>query len=165
MYQTGEYVLYGVHGVCRILGREKQLVNRKRAEYLILQPTGNGESRYYVPTASETAMGKLKQVLSAEELTALLASDEIRQGQWMADDNRRKQYYRELIGSGERLPILQMVWGLYRYKEEQAAAGRKFHLADDNFLRDAEKFLSSEIALVLAKTPEEARNYLREQLK
>ena len=165
MFQSGEYVVYGVHGVCCVKGCEKQTVNRKRVEYLVLEPVGNGESRYYVPTASEAAMGKLKPVLSPEELTVLLTSDEIRQGEWIAEDNQRKQYYRELIGSGDRVSILKMVCALYRYKEEQTAAGRKFHLADDNFLRDAEKFLSSEISLVLEKTPEEARHYLREQLK
>ena len=40
-------------------------------------------------------------------------------------------------------------------------AGKKFHLCDDNFLRDAEKLMSSEIALVLEMTMEQARDYLR----
>jgi RNA polymerase-interacting CarD/CdnL/TRCF family regulator len=43
--------------------------------------------------------------------------------------------------------------------------GKKFHLADDNFLRDAEKLLASEIAVVMDMQPDEARNYLRNQLK
>ena len=29
MYQIGEFVIYGIHGVCRVMGTEKQLVNRK----------------------------------------------------------------------------------------------------------------------------------------
>ena len=41
----------------------------------------------------------------------------------------------------------------------------RFHQSDDNFLRDAEKLLSSEIALVMELSQEEARNYLREQLQ
>ena len=42
-------------------------------------------------------------------------------------------------------------------------AGKKFHLCDDNFLRDAEKLISSEIALVLDMTMEQARDYLRRE--
>lgn len=165
MFETGQWVVYGVHGVCRVAGKEKQLVNRKRTEYLVLEPLAQNESRYYVPTANPTAMAKLREVLGAEELKALLKSDEIRQDCWIADENQRKQYYRDLTSNGDRVSILKMTYCLYRYKEAQLAAGRKFHLCDDNFLRDAEKLLSSEISLVLEKTPEEAREYLRETLK
>lgn len=165
MFETGQWVLYGVHGVCRVIGTEKQLVNRKRTEYLVLEPLSRNESRFYLPTGNPTAMAKLKAVLSAGELQALLSSEEIRENVWIADENQRKQTYRELISSGDRVMLLKMVTTLYGYREAQAAAGRKFHLCDDNFLRDAEKLLSSEIALVLDKTPEEARAYLQEQLK
>ena len=45
MFQSGDYVIYGIHGVCRVIGKEKQLVNRKRTEYLVLEPLGQVESR------------------------------------------------------------------------------------------------------------------------
>lgn len=165
MFETGQWVVYGVHGACRVAGIEKQLVNRRRTEYLVLEPLAQNESRYYVPTANPTAMGKLREVLSAGELKALLASDEIRQDCWIADENQRKQFYRDLTSNGDRVSILKMTCCLYRYKEAQLAAGRKFHLCDDNFLRDAEKQLSSEIALVLEMPQDQAKAYLREALK
>lgn len=165
MYSMGEYVLYGIHGVCRVAGFEKQLVNRKRTEYMILEPVNSSESRFYLPTANPAALEKLKPVLSAAQLQELLASGEIRKPCAIGDENRRKQYYRELLGSGDRHSILRTLCSLYRYREEQLAAGRKFHLCDDNFLRDAEKLLASEIGLVLEMTPEAARDYLRQQLK
>ena len=157
--------MYGVHGVCRVVGTEKQLVNRKRATFLVLEPLTQSESRFYLPTENPTAMGKLKEVLSCDELASLLNSDEICANVWIHEENRRKQHYRELIGSGDRLALLQMIHSLYRYKEEQLESGRKFHQSDDNFLRDAEKLIASEISLVMELTPEEARKYLRTQLK
>lgn len=165
MYSSGDCVVYGIHGVCRVVGFEKQLVNRKRTEYMVLEPLNNNESRYYLPTANPTAMAKLKSILSAEEMRTLLASDEIRKNCWINDENQRKQHYRDLISGGDRVTILQMVYSLYRYRAEQTAAGRKFHLCDENFLRDAEKLLASEIGQVLDMTPEAARDYLRETLK
>lgn len=165
MFEAGQWVVYGIHGVCRVAGREKQLVGRKRTEYLVLEPMNQNESRYYLPTANPTAMGKLKTILSAEEMRALLASDKIRQDCWISDENQRKQHYRDLISGGDRETILQMVCSLYRYKAEQEAAGRKFHLCDDNFLRDAEKLLVSEVALVLNLPHDQARDYLRQELK
>lgn len=165
MYQSGSYVIYGVHGVCRILGTEKQLVNRKRAEYLVLEPVLRHESKFYLPAQNPTALEKLRTILSREELETLLQSEEIRKCDWIPEENRRKQYYRELLGSGDRIALLKMLAAVYHYKDEQLALGRKFHQCDDYFLRDAEKLLCSEIGFVLELKQDEAREYLRKHLK
>lgn len=165
MYQAGDWVVYGVHGVCRVIGTEKQLVNRKRTLYLVLEPMSQAESRFYLPADNPTAMAKLKAVLSRDELTALIDSEDVRKDAWIQEENRRKQYYRELISSGDRIALMQMITTLYRYKADQQAAGRKFHQSDDNFLRDAERLLASEISLVMELSPEDARSYLREHLQ
>ena len=161
MFEVGQWVVYGIHGVCRVAGTEKQLVNRKRSEFLVLEPLSKAESKFYLPLGNPTALAKLKPVLSAEELRALLNSPQVRQEHWIEEESRRKMYYKELIARGDRVEILQTIHSLYRYKAAQMEAGKKFHLCDDNFLRDAEKLMSSEIALVLEMTMEQARDYLR----
>lgn len=83
MFEIGEWVLYGIHGVCRVAGTEKQLVNRKRTEFLVLEPMTQNESRYFLPTGNPTAMAKLRRVLSAEDMKALLTSEEIREDAWI----------------------------------------------------------------------------------
>lgn len=165
MFQSGECVVYGIHGVCRIVGKEKQLVNRKRTEYLVLEPLSQNESRFYVPSENPTALAKLKPILSEQEMQTMLSSEEIREDCWIKEENLRKQHYRDLINGADRKSVMKMVCSLYRYKKEQSAAGRKFHQCDENFLRDAEKLLASEIALVLQMTQEQARDYLRTQLQ
>ena len=165
MYQVGDWVVYGVQGVCHIIGIEKQLVNRKRTQFLVLAPMFNQESRFYLPVDNPTALAKLKAVLSKDELVSLLASDAAQEDMWIPEESKRKQSYREIIGSGDRIMLIRMLTSLYRYKSLQLASGRKFHQSDDNFLRDAEKLLSSEVALVMELSQEDARNYIRTQLK
>lgn len=165
MYQTGEYVLYGIHGVCRACGTERRLVDRRFQEYLVLEPLSSAGSRYYLPLANPAAMGKLRPVLTAEKLKELLESDCIRVDCWIAEENARKQRYRDLVGSCDRTALLQMVCSAYRFRTEQSANGRKFHQCDENFLKDAEKILSSEISVILNISQEEARNYLRSCLQ
>ena len=165
MCHLDDYVIYGIHGACRVLGREKQLVNKKRTEFLVLEPLVQSGSKYYVPADNPTAMAKLQAVLSQDELVKLLESDAVREDCWISDEGRRKQAYRELITSADRLRLMQMVGSLYRYRGVQEAAGRKFHLCDDNFLRDAERLLSSEISLVMNLPADEARDFLRKHLK
>lgn len=164
MYQTGDRVIYGIHGVCIVAEREKRLVDRKMVTYLVLEPAGQEGSRYLVPTHNETAMAKLRPLLTGVELDALLRSGEIRTDCWNRDENTRKQNYRELISSGNPVSLLRMVHTLYRHKKAQSEAGKKVHLADENFLRDAEKVLSGEIAAIKGISPEEARAFLRKAL-
>lgn len=164
MYCLGDYVVYGIHGVCRILELEERIVDRKKLQYYVLEPVEQAGARYLIPVHNEAAVGKLRPVLSREELEKLLRSQEVRADAWIPDENLRKQAYRELINSGDRGGLIRMVGTLYRHKELQAAAGRKFHLCDDNFLRDAQKLLSSEFSLVLGIEPEAVGSYVQSVL-
>ena len=165
MYQIGDQVVYGVHGVCRVANTQKQLVGKKLVTYLVLEPSGQEGSRYLVPTSNEAAMSKLRPILSPAELEALLRSSEIRNDKWIQEENLRKQTYRELIVSGDRAGLVGMIHTLYRHKKAQLQMGKKVHLADENFLRDAEKILVSEIAAVMGISMDDAKNYMRTILK
>lgn len=165
MFQAGDRVVYGIHGVCDIVDSEVQTVDKKKVTYLVLEPLGQPGARYLVPTHNEAAMGKLKKMLTREELDALIQSDAIRQDAWIRDEGMRKQTYRTLISSGDREKLMTMVHTLYRHKEEQHAAGRKVHLCDDNFLRDAEKLLIGEVSVVMEMDTDQAKQYVRSKLK
>jgi CarD family transcriptional regulator len=102
--------------------------------------------------------------MNRQELEALLRSEEVRQDGWISDENTRKQRYRELIVSGDRLALLKMIRALHIHKREQAKLGRKFHLSDENFLRDAEKLLNAEFSLVLGIDSAQVPEYIRSAL-
>jgi len=165
MYQIGNKVIYGIHGVCVVADLEKRRVDGKQVVYLALEPAGQSGSRFLVPTHNAAAMAKVRPVLSREELEALLSSKAIREDAWIRDEGQRKQLYRELISSCDRQRLAQMICCLYRYRATLSAAGKKFHMCDDNFLRDAEKILAGEIASTLEIPSTEAIKYLRSKLK
>ena len=165
MFSVGNRVVYGMHGVCDILETKEQIVDRKTVTYLVLEPLGLPGTRYMVPTHNPAALGKLKRILTREQMEQLLDSPVVREDFWIREEAQRKQTYRELIGSGNREKLMGMVPTLYRHKAEQAAAGRKVHQCDENFLRDAEKLLAGEIAFVFNITQEQAKAYLRQKLQ
>ena len=164
MFQIGERVLYGFYGACDIIGVEEQMVDRKCITYLILEPIGQPGSRYMVPTHNAVAMGKLKQMLTREELECMIHSEEVCKDYWIQDESQRKQNYRELINSGDREKLMGMVHTLYCHKTEQIAAGRKIHQCDENFLRDAEKMLISEVSVIMNMDMDEAKQFIRTAL-
>ena len=164
MFEIGENVVYGVHGVCRVVGLEDKKVDRKNLRYLVLEPIDQSGSKYLVPADNPSAMGKLSPVLTKEELENLLDSEDARADGWIPEENRRRQSYRSFIISGDRVKLMQMVRGLHRHKLAQTAAGRKCHLCDENFLHDGEKLLVGEVSIVLNMEPEQAKNYLKTRL-
>ena len=164
MYQVGDRVIYGAHGVCDVTGVEDRVEDRKQVSYLVLEPVGQPGSRYLLPAQNPVAMAKVHKVLTVEELEQLFHSPEVQAVFWIREENLRRQSYRELIGSGDRKRILAMVHSLYHHKREQAEAGRKVHLCDENFLRNAEKLLVSEISVVMNIEPVAAKQYIRKKL-
>lgn len=165
MYEQGQKVIYGIHGVCQIVGTESKRVDHHKIEYFVLEPLEQPGARYYVPSENPAALAKLSPVLSKQELEELLADVEGADDLWIADENQRKQRFRELISSGDRRSMILMVRALHMHKKQQQKQGRKFHLADENFLRDAEKLLSSEFSLILGIPAHEVAQYLAERLE
>jgi len=161
VFQCGDLVIYGAHGVCNIVGIEKQKLGKKYVEYYVLQPKDAAGSRFYVPTQNETAVSKLRKVLTKDEVTELLRSDAVRQSVWIDDENLRKQRYKELISGSDKAALVSMVHCLIQHREQQMAAGRKFHLCDENFLRDAQKLLGGEFSLALNIPENEVEDAVR----
>lgn len=165
MYQTGDRLIYGMHGVCIVADQEMRSVDGKQVTYLVLEPLGQSGSRFLVPTHNAAAMGKVRPMMRREELEDLLSSEAVKTDAWISEEGRRKLYYRELITGCDRLRLAQMVCTLYRYRAAQTAVGKKIHMCDENFLRDAEKLFAGEISVTLEISTGEALKYLRKKLK
>lgn len=161
MYQCGDQVIYGSHGVCLISDLEERVIDKKRVQYFVLQPLGSAGSRFYVPAHNPAALAKLRPILSKEAMLQLLRSESIRQDCWNPDETMRKMTYRELISSCDREALLRMVNTLHRHRRECLEQGRKFHLCDENFLRDAQRILSAELSVVLEIPASEVPAYVQ----
>ena len=164
-YQNGDLVVYGIHGVCRIIGREIRAVDRKQIEYYVLEPQDQPGARYFIPTQNQAAVSKLRSLLSSQEISNILQAQNGKADAWIQDENLRKQRYRELINSGDRAALISMVHALHLHKQEQTAAGKKFHLCDENFMRDAQKLLGTEFSLVLNIPQEQVAQYVMDMMK
>lgn len=165
MYEAGQQVLYGIHGICTIIGTERMRFGSSRETYYILEPLQQPGSRFYVPVNNDAAVAKLRPLLCREELLALLHSEDVRRYPWIPDEGQRKLRFKELINSGDRAQLMGMIGALHRHRREQLAAGRKFHQSDENFLNDAQKLLNAEFALVFGLEPREVNDFIRRELE
>lgn len=152
--------MYGAHGVCTIVGTEKQQINKKLIDYYVLQPQDQPASRFYVPTQNQAALAKLHPIMSCEELNHLIGSSETQTECWIEDENLRKKAYKELIAGGDRAALIRMVYSIHLKRKEQEKHKKKLHMCDVNFLREAEKLLKSEFSLVLNIPASDVDDYI-----
>lgn len=165
MFSVNDYVLYGSTGICRITDKRcERFGGTVEKEYYILQPAYSNNCTIYVPTGSEAA-AKMQPVLSAGEVFDLIRAMPEEETVWIKDENLRKENYMEILKTGNREKLIQLVKTLYLHKQDRIEKGRKFYAADETILAAAEKLLYGEFALVLHIQPEDVVPFIKNQLQ
>ena len=162
LFKLGDRVLYGAHGVCEIVNIEQRRIERKNIEYFVLSPVSNAATCFYIPMQNEKALSKLTPLLSKEELTHILQTQSAADDPWIEDENTRKQQTKEVLASGNHSELIRWVKTMHIHRRLLLDAGKKFHQADDLFLKDAEKILITEFAIVLNVSEDSVRECIQQ---
>lgn len=165
MFQVGDTILYGTHGVCKIQSIEEMNFSGKKQEYYILTPVYNQASTFYVPIHNEVLTKKMNRILSAEEIYELIRTMPDEKTIWIENENARKEYFQAIISGNNRKELVQLIKTLYLHQEKQKEKGKKLHIADERFLKEAEKLLYNEFALVLDMEPNEVLPFIMGQIE
>ena len=163
--QCGDRVVYGIHGVCQVVDIENRTIDRKPVEYYVLTPVGQQDAKFYVPTHNPAAVAKMRKVLTKAEINQMLESEEVKADSWIPNEAIRKETYRQIISRADCVELIRMIRALYIHKQEQLAAGKKFHQCDEAFMRDAERLIRSELAEVLEIPQEQVADYIRSKVE
>ena len=102
--------------------------------------------------------------MSKDEIDALIKSMPDIDVKWIENDAQRSESFKKIIKSGDRKEIMKMVRILYLHRKDQLDHGRKFHAADERFLKEAEHVLFDEFAVVLGIAPEEVVDFISKKL-
>ncbi len=165
MYQVGETVLYGTEGVCKVAEICEMKMGSQKGRYYVLRPVYRVSATIYVPLTNETLVGRMKRVLSVSEVNTLLKNAAAFELPWIEDPNERKQSYSRILIDGDRREVVGLVRVLYLQRESLTANGRRMRASDDQILRDAEKLLNDEFALVLQIPQQEVPEYIRAHIE
>ena len=160
MFKTGDTVIYGSHGVCKITGTEQKRAGGNYIDYLVLHPVYDENSTIFVPANNKSLTEKMKPVLSQKEIYDMINAiddDEIIEAD---DDNERREQYRKIIAEGDRHMLFRLIKTLYLKKISQEKKGKKLHQSDEAILKQAEKLLHNEFALVLDMNPDEVLPFI-----
>ena len=165
MFQVNDVVVYGAQGVCRIDGIQKQKMDGVIKEYFVLKPADQREAVFYVPTWNEKALAKMRKVLTKEDVDALIDSIPEKEPFWIPNENARKDAYRQILAGGDHAAVISMLQALYAHKQERETIGKRLHVVDDYFMREAEQLLYNEWRYVLNMDKAGLMTYIMERIE
>jgi CarD family transcriptional regulator len=165
MFQINDVVVYGAQGVCQIVGIDEQKVDGAIKEYYVLKPKDNRDTTFFVPIRNEKALQKIRKVMSLQEVNALIDSMPDKTPNWIPNENERKDAYKQILASGDQAAIIAMLQALYLHKKEREAEGKRLHISDEHFLKDAEQLLYNEWQYVLNTDKEGLMAYIMNRIE
>lgn len=149
MFQINDVIVYGAQGVCRITGTEEKVISGKRKTYFVLKPVGENSSTIFVPTDNEAVLGKIRRLLTKDQIHQLIDSMQSEDPVWLEDEGERKERYKSILAKGDRAELIQMIKAIYAHKQQREAVGKRLHMSDERFFKDAEQLLYNEFQYVL----------------
>jgi CarD family transcriptional regulator len=160
-FSAGDVVSYLTHGVCRIenIVMKVAMVSEVENEYYELKPASSPKSTILIPTRNKELTAKMKRVLTADEIEALIKD---KSAALVLADNKfeRQAQYRVVFEDGNRADLVKLIKALGAYQEEVEDEGKKVPAIDRDALRKAGQTLQEEFSFVLGIKKEEVIRFV-----
>lgn len=149
MFQVNDVIIYGTQGVCKITGTEEKVLSGTKKTYFVLKPVSDHGATIFVPTDNALALKKMRPLLTKEEIDQLIDSMPGENGEWITNENERRDHYKSILAKGDHLELIKMIKAIYAHKKQREAEGKRLHMSDERFFKDAEQILYHEFQYVL----------------
>jgi len=160
MYRSGDMVMYGTFGICKVTAIEKRDFTGEEQEYYILKHINSDKNIFYVPTNNKAALSKMHPICSKAEVDELISHMNSEGLIWIDNDIKRKEEYSRIIKDADKHEIIRLIKTLYLRRKELAESGKKLRSADENYLSLAENMLFEEFAYALDIDRSEVVEYI-----
>ena len=164
MFHVGEVILYGAEGVFRVDEIAPKKIGKTVTEYYVLRSLYRSSNILYIPVGHGGLEEKMYPVMSRKQIDELIDGMPNAGCNWVENENERKLRFKEILACGDRLAVAGMIKTLYEHRLNQEKTGKKMHLSDERFLKDAERLLYDEIAHVMEIEPNQVVNLIGNRL-
>ena len=165
MFEIGEFVIYGLNGICRVqdITHIDMAGSSKDTLYYLLLPVNNSECKVYVPVDNDKVT--VRKVLTDKEAWELI--DEIPEidEMWVQNDKQREGFYKTALKTCDCRELVRIIKTSYTRKQERLKQGKKATATDDKYLKQAKENLYNELAFVLGKEKSEMEQIISEHIR
>lgn len=164
MFKVGEYVVYGMSGVCRVdeIGPMSMSGMDSDKEYYTLTPIYTKGSRVFTPVDNQKIV--MREILSKDEICDLIDCMKDIEPIEVADDKRRELAYKEALKSCDCTELIRILTTVQKRKEERLAQGKKMSACDERYFKSAQDGLYGEFAVGLGIEKDEVEEYIDKRI-
>ena len=165
MYELGDYIIYGNHGVCRVeeIGSLDISGVDKSIECYTLQPVFSKASTLYTPVDNDKV--SMRKVITNDEALALIKQIPDTPLLWIENDKQREEAYKVALRDRDCIDWVKIIKTLFVRKQERVSQGKKLTFTDEKYLGIAQDLLYGELSIAMDMDKEEIENLVVERLE
>lgn len=159
MFSKDDYVVYGLHGVCRV--KEIKTLDiqgvQKEREYYILVPVEE-KMKLYVPV--DAANKKIRNVISKQEAESLIYEMHKIEPLIVDDDKYAEKAYENCMKRLDCTEWIRLIKCIYQNEQNRMNAGKKVTVRDEKYMKLAENALYGELGIALGIPKNQVLDYI-----
>ena len=165
MFKIGDYVVYGIDGVCRVGAVGPiTMMNGETTEkpYYTLVPVYAEGSTVYSPVSNQKVV--MRKILTREETNDLIKDIPGMKPLDVPDEKSREKVYKSAIQSCDCRELVRLIKTVYFRKEHRLSRGKKSTAVDEKYYHAAQDQLYGELAIPLQIDRSKVREYIAESV-
>lgn len=165
MFQVNDVVIYGQHGVCKIMkiGTLEMPMADKKKLYYTLKPVYHRDSSVYAPV--ENCRIVMRPVISKEKAEMLIRHIPEIETVWIVNEKAREVQFKEALQTCDCEELVKIIKTLYQRKRQRLEKGKKVTVVDEKYFRQAEDKLYEELAFALDMEKNKIGQYIAENME
>lgn len=159
MFNVDDYIMYGKTGVCKVVDiTNEKFINGEKRKYYILSPIYNNDTVIKIPLDNDKV--PMRKVISKGDMTALINDIPNMEILWIDDEKKRIAQFETMLKSGQCEELIKLIKSIKFSKKYARSIGKKLEKPDRDIMKEAERLLTEEFAIILNVYPNEASSYI-----
>ncbi len=163
MFNVDDYVMYGMTGVCKIVDiTNEKFINGEKRKYYVLNPIYSNDTIIKTPLDNDKI--PMRKVISKGDMTSLINDIPNMEILWIDDEKKRIVQFETMLKSGQCEELIKLIRNIKFSKKYARSIGKKLPKSDSDIMKEAERLLTEEFAIILNIYPSEANSNILSQI-
>ena len=159
MFKIDDYIMYGITGVCKVVDiTNEKFINGEKRDYYVLSPIHNNNTIIKIPLDNNKI--PMRKIISKGDVTSLINDMPNMDTLWIDDEKKRNNQFKMMLKSGKCEDLIKLIFN----KRYAKSTSKKLNKADKEIIKEAERLLHEEFAIILNISPNEVNSYIASQI-
>ena len=155
MFKVDDYIMYGITGVCKVIDiTNEKFINGEKRDYYVLSPIHNNNTIIKIPLDNNKI--PMRKIISKGDVTSLINDMPNMDTLWIDDEKKRNNQFKMMLKSGKCEDLIKLIFN----KRYAKSTSKKLNKADKEIIKEAERLVSEEFAIILNISPKEVNSYI-----